>query len=137
MYWTFKGGLAFSPKTALNSTPIYVKEHLATKDVSYSDAITNKQGVQTNPYHIIDLFIQNNADNNKLAPYFNIKKDDRSVTINYNQGGHLTITEGETLNRYQNTPYLKTRYGKNTYLWKMTSQELEDPSNPYSRVIRV
>ena len=135
IYNFFRAGVGFSPKTFMSLVPTYVKERLNAdyngQKVSYVDTYRNFPSV--NPSIVIDQFIRNNWDNNKLVP----KKDIKSLKYHVDlKKGILTVTDqfgnGDTAS-LDGVFYMKTRINGQTYLWRLLSND--ERSMVYTRVM--
>ena len=135
IYNFFRAGVGFSPKTFMSLVPTYVKERLNAdyngQKISYVDTYRNFPSV--NPSIVIDQFIRNNWDNNKLVP----KKDIKSLKYHVDlKKGILTVTNqfgnGDTAN-LDGVFYMKTRINGQTYLWRLLSND--ERSMVYTRVM--
>lgn len=135
IYNFFRAGVGFSPKTFMSLVPTYVKERLNAdyngQKISYVDTYRNFPSV--NPSIVIDQFIRNNWDNNKLVP----KKDIKSLKYHVDlKKGILTVTDqfgnGDTAS-LDGVFYMKTRINGQTYLWRLLSND--ERSMVYTRVM--
>lgn len=97
-YCFFRAGIGFSPKTFMGLLPVQVKEQLK----GYVD--TFRVLPSSVPSLIIDQFIRNNWDNNKLVPK-------RKVTMNELSDGTMQIYKEEDIAKFKNTPYFKMTIG--------------------------
>lgn len=95
-YCFFRAGLGFSPKSFMSLVPVYVKERID----GYTD--TFRVLPTTSPEVVMDQFIRNNWDNNKLVP---IKK---ATMAKLENGNFEVYKEGEVA-ELQNTPYFKMK----------------------------
>lgn len=99
LYNYYRTGVAFSPKTFMSLVPTFVKENLTP----YVDAY--RKFPPTNPENVIDQFIRNNWDNNKLVPRVNFK----DVHFTTKKDGTMVLSKEKEVNDYQNSPYLKIK----------------------------
>ena len=114
-YNFFRTGLSFSPKSFINLAPTYVKERIPNYRETFK---TNAKPGEELPMSkiedisiIVDQFIRNNWDNNKLVP----KVEFKDVKI---QGNTLSITDSEIMKKHKDSMYLKVKRGNNTLLFK-------------------
>lgn len=118
-YNFFRAGVGFSPKTFMTLVPTFVKERLerslddGTK-VSYVNTYRNFPTV--NPNVVIDQFIRNNWNNNKLVPKKGDKGNHYQVDL---QQGTLTVRDKSDMADLRGVPYMKTYHNGQTYLWKL------------------
>lgn len=116
-YNFFLGGIGYSPKGFMSLVPTYVKEHLSRevngKKVTYLDTYRNFPEVI--PATVIDQFIRNNSDNNKLVPF----KGGKESKFLYNKKmTTLKVTDEKELKDLKDVPYFKTSNKGETILWK-------------------
>jgi hypothetical protein len=115
MYNFFRGGVVFNPKTFMGLTPYQVKEAIPGYRESY-----NKVSVSPSEYtHIIDLFIRNNWNENKLVPKIESKQvvDTLSAAIKDNKTDNVTIPN--SYNELGEVKYFKVTINKETSMWKV------------------
>ena len=114
-YSFFVAGMGFSPKTFMSVLPTYVKERLkGDNGASYIDTYRHLPDTEAYKDLIIDQFIRNNWDNNKLVPWRG--KDAKSYAII--DGGLLRITDLTEREEVRDLDYMKTKVKKQVYLWK-------------------
>lgn len=115
-YSFFRAGIGFSPKTFMSLVPTYVKEKLKSKDgnASYVDTYRNFPTVANNL--VIDQFIRNNWENNKLVPRKGGKDTHYNVDVKHNR---LTVYRPEEIADLAGISYMKTKVNNNTYLWHL------------------
>ena len=113
-YSFFRAGIGFSPKTFMALIPSYVKERLKSKDgsTSYVDTFRNLPTVV--PSLVIDQFIRNNWNNNKLIPWGGGKDSHLNIDIKHNR---LTAYTQEDVTSLEGTSYIKTKSKDTVYLW--------------------
>ena len=113
-YSFFRAGIGFSPKTFMALIPSYVKERLKSKDesTSYVDTFRNLPTVV--PSLVIDQFIRNNWNNNKLIPWGGGKDSHLNIDIKHNR---LTAYTQEDVASLEGTSYIKTKSKDTVYLW--------------------
>lgn len=130
-YCFFRAGIGFSPKTFMALVPTYVKERLATKLRNGDKATyveTYRKFPEVNFELIVDQWVRNNWDNNKLVPKKGSTEKDKDgkekegtkkshyiVDIN---NGKLIARTPEDIAELTNEKYIKTRQNNQTYLWK-------------------
>lgn len=117
-YSFFRAGIGFSPKTFMSLVPTFVKEKLKSKDsnASYIDTYRNFPTVV--PDLVIDQFIRNNWDNNKLVPIKGGKDTHYNIDTKH---GVLTVYRPEEVAELADITYIKTKAHNQTYLWKFKS----------------
>lgn len=117
-YSFFRAGIGFSPKTFMSLVPTFVKEKLKSKDgnASYIDTYRNFPTVV--PDLVIDQFIRNNWDNNKLVPIKGGKDTHYNIDTKH---GVLTVYRPEEVAELADVTYIKTKAHNQTYLWKFKS----------------
>lgn len=118
-YSFFRAGIGFSPKTFMALVPVYIKSHLSKtidgETVTYKDVYKGKYNHRIIDDNVIDQFVRNNWDNNKLVPWVNPKKSHLSISYNsktmtaYDKEGHSALA---------GKMYVKTSSKGTTYLWK-------------------
>ena len=124
-YCFFRAGIGFSPKTFMALVPTYVKEHLVSKDgqSSYVDTYRKFPNTEYLKKTIIDQFIRNNWDNNKLVPI----RGEEGTNYNVNLAkGTLKVYRDADKVDVQDLSYMKTKVGKDWYLWKRKEGKSED-----------
>lgn len=118
-YSFFRAGIGFSPKTFMALVPVYIKNHLSKtvddETVTYKDVYKGKYNDQIVDDNVIDQFIRNNWDNNKLVPWVNPKKS--NLGINYNTKTMIAVDE-DGFNALRGKMYVKTSSKGSTYLWR-------------------
>ena len=122
-YSFFRAGIGFSPKTFMSLVPTYIKERIKSKDgkSSYVDTYRNFPDVSMHFDRIIEQFVRNNWDNNKLAPYRGDKDTKYTIDVSH---GRLTIWREEDKASVRGLSYIKTKgKGGTTNLWKKVSKE--------------
>ena len=122
-YSFFRAGIGFSPKTFMSLVPTYVKERIKSKDgkSSYVDTYRNFPDVSMHFDRIIEQFVRNNWDNNKLAPYRGDKDTEYTIDVPH---GRLTVWREEDKASVRGLSYIKTKgKGGTTNLWKKVSKE--------------
>lgn len=95
-YNFFRGGIGFSPKTFMSLVPAYVKERIP----GYVD--TFRILPSTVPEIVLDQFIRNNWDNNKLVPR-------KKVTFKQLPNGHVEVFRPSEVRDLSGIQYFKTK----------------------------
>nr|DAP62187.1 MAG TPA: PolyVal ADP-Ribosyltransferase [Crassvirales sp.] len=96
-YCFFRAGIGFSPKTFMSLVPVYVKERLS----SYVD--TFRVLPSSTPEIVLDQFIRNNWDNNKLVP----RK--KNLVMRKLENGNFEVYKESDVKDLQKTQYFKMR----------------------------
>lgn len=96
-YCFFRAGIGFSPKTFMSLVPVYVKERLS----SYVD--TFRVLPSSTPEIVLDQFIRNNWDNNKLVP----RK--KNLDMRKLENGNFEVYKESDVKDLQKTQYFKMR----------------------------
>lgn len=107
-YCFFRAGIGFSPKTFMSLVPTYVKERIP----GYTDTFRLLPSV--NPYVLLDQFIRNNWDNNKLVPR-------RSVATTNLKNGHLEVSKESDVRSLKNITYFKMKVNGQDKLFSVVS----------------
>lgn len=94
-YNFFKGGIGFSPKTFMSLVPVYVKERIP----GYVD--TFRIFPSTVPETVLDQFIRNNWDNNRLVPR-------KKATFKQLPNGHVEVFRPSEVKELTGVQYFKT-----------------------------
>ncbi len=122
-YSFFRAGIGFSPKTFMSLVPTYVKEKLKSKDGNASYIDTYRNFPEIIPDLVIDQFIRNNWENNKLVPRKGGKDTHYNVDVKHNR---LTVYRPEEIADLSGISYMKTKVNNSTYLWHLTSDKGEE-----------
>ncbi len=122
-YSFFRAGIGFSPKTFMSLVPTYVKEKLKSKDGNASYVDTYRNFPEVIPDLVIDQFIRNNWENNKLVPRKGGKDTHYNVDVKHNR---LTVYRPEEIADLAGISYMKTKMNNNTYLWHLISDKGEE-----------
>lgn len=117
-YSFFRAGIGFSPKTFMSLVPTFVKEKLKSKDGNASYIGTYRNFPTVVPDLVIDQFIRNNWDNNKLVPIKGGKDTHYNIDTKH---GVLTVYRPEEVAELADITYIKTKAHNQTYLWKFKS----------------
>ncbi len=122
-YSFFRAGIGFSPKTFMSLVPTYVKEKLKSKNGNATYVDTYRNFPEVIPDLVIDQFIRNNWENNKLVPRKGGKDTHYNVDVKHNR---LTVYRPEDIADLAGISYMKTKVNNNTYLWHLTSDKGEE-----------
>lgn len=95
-YNFFRGGIGFSPKTFMSLVPVYVKERIP----GYVD--TFRILPSTVPETVLDQFIRNNWDNNRLVPR-------KKATFKQLPNGHVEVFIPSEVKELTGVQYFKTK----------------------------
>lgn len=95
-YNFFRGGIGFSPKTFMSLVPVYVKERIP----GYVD--TFRVLPSTVPETVLDQFIRNNWDNNRLVPR-------KKATFKKLPNGHVEVFKPSEVRELTGVQYFKTK----------------------------
>lgn len=95
-YNFFRGGVGFSPKTFMSLVPVYVKERIP----NYVD--TFRVLPTTVPETVLDQFIRNNWDNNRLVPR-------KKATFKQLPNGHFEVYKHSEVTELTGVQYFKTK----------------------------
>ena len=117
-YSFFRAGIGFSPKTFMSLVPTYVKEKLKSKDGSASYVDTYRHFPEVIPDLVIDQFIRNNWDNNKLVPRKGGKDAHYNIDLEHNR---LTVYRPEEISDLSEVTYMKTKAKGKMHLWHLVS----------------
>lgn len=105
-YNFFRTGIGFSPKSFMGLVPVFVKEKLK----GYNDTFRSLPTVD--PELVIDQFIRNNWDNNKLVPR---KKGLKYKTLSDTS---IEITDAQGIKSIKKSPYIKIKIGNQDVMFK-------------------
>ena len=122
-YSFFRAGIGFSPKTFMALVPTYVKERLKNENTGASYVDTYRRFPTVVPKLVINQFIRNNMDNNKLVPWKGGKDTHYNVNLKM---GELKIYRPEEIADLTDVSYMKTKIGKETYYWHLDSSTSEE-----------
>ena len=122
-YSFFIAGIGFSPKTFMALVPTLVKEKLKSKDGKTSYVDTYRNFPKVTPDLVIDQFIRNNWNNNKLVPMKGGK--DTHYNINLKKGELKVYRDNEKADLY-GVDYMRTKVNGDTYLWHFVKEENHD-----------
>lgn len=122
-YSFFRAGIGFSPKTFMALVPTYVKERLKNENAGASYVDTYRRFLTVVPKLVINQFIRNNMDNNKLVPWKGGKDTHYNVNLKM---GELKVYRPEEIADLTDVSYMKTKIGKETYYWHLDSSTSEE-----------
>jgi exodeoxyribonuclease-5 len=122
-YSFFRAGIGFSPKTFMALVPTYVKERLKNENTGASYVDTYRRFPTVIPKLVINQFIRNNMDNNKLVPWKGGKDTHYNVNLKM---GELKVYRPEEIADLTDVSYMKTKIGKETYYWHLDSSTSEE-----------
>ena len=128
-YSFFLGGVGFSPKTLMALVPLYVKERIKSEEGSASYVDTYRNFPDIVPDTVVDQFIRNNWNNNKLVPWKGGKDSHFRVDVKGNK--ELVVYDEKDLSDVANTSYMKVKVGNDVYLWKLSSVDENTGSRTY------
>ena len=119
-YCFFRAGIGFSPKTFMSLVPVYVKERLN----SYVD--TFRVLPSSTPEIVLDQFIRNNWDNNRLVP----RK--KNIVMRRLENGNFEVYKESDVKELQKTQYFKMKVDNVDKLYQQVL--LKDDSIEYKEV---
>lgn len=119
-YCFFRAGIGFSPKTFMSLVPVYVKERLN----SYVD--TFRVLPSSTPEIVLDQFIRNNWDNNRLVP----RKE--NLVMRHLENGNFEVYKESDVKELQKTQYFKMKVDNADRLYQQVL--LKDDSIEYKEV---
>lgn len=119
-YCFFRAGIVFSPKTFMSLVPVYVKERLK----SYVD--TFRVLPSSTPEIVLDQFIRNNWDNNRLVP----RK--KNLVMRHLENGNFEVYKESDVKELQKTQYFKMKVDNVDKLYQQVL--LKDDSIEYKEV---
>ena len=122
-YSFFRAGIGFSPKTFMALVPTYVKERLKNENTGASYVDTYRHFPTVVPKLVINQFIRNNMNNNKLVPWKGGKDTHYNVNLKM---GELKVYRPEEIADLTDVSYMKTKIGKETYYWHLDSSTSEE-----------
>lgn len=122
-YSFFRAGIGFSPKTFMALVPTYVKERLKNESTGASYVDTYRRFPTVVPKLVINQFIRNNMNNNKLVPWKGGKDTHYNVNLKM---GELKVYRPEEIADLTDVSYMKTKIGKETYYWHLDSSTSEE-----------
>lgn len=122
-YSFFRAGIGFSPKTFMALVPTYVKERLKNESTGASYVDTYRRFPTVVPELVINQFIRNNMNNNKLVPWKGGKDTHYNVNLKM---GELKVYRPEEIADLTDVSYMKTKIGKETYYWHLDSSASEE-----------
>lgn len=119
-YCFFRAGIGFSPKTFMSLVPVYVKERLK----SYVD--TFRVLPSSTPEIVLDQFIRNNWDNNRLVP----RK--KNIVMRHLENGNFEVYKESDVKELQKTQYFKMKVDNVDKLYQQVL--VKDDSIEYKEV---
>ena len=119
-YCFFRAGIGFSPKTFMSLVPVYVKERLD----SYVD--TFRVLPSSTPEIVLDQFIRNNWDNNRLVP----RK--KNLVMRHLENGNFEVYKESDVKELQKTQYFKMKVDNVDKLYQQVL--LKDDSIEYKEI---
>ena len=119
-YCFFRAGIGFSPKTFMSLVPVYVKERLK----SYVD--TFRVLPSSTPEIVLDQFIRNNWDNNRLVP----RK--KNIVMRRLENGNFEVYKESDVKELKKTQYFKMKVDNVDKLYQQVL--LKDDSIEYKEV---
>lgn len=119
-YCFFRAGIGFSPKTFMSLVPVYIKERLK----SYVD--TFRVLPSSTPEIVLDQFIRNNWDNNRLVP----RK--KNIVMRRLENGNFEVYKENDVKELQKTQYFKMKVDNVDKLYQQVL--LKDDSIEYKEV---
>lgn len=119
-YCFFRAGIGFSPKTFMSLVPVYVKERLNR----YVD--TFRVLPSSTPEIVLDQFIRNNWDNNRLVP----RK--KNIVMRHLENGNFEVYKESDVKELQKTQYFKMKVDNVDKLYQQVL--LNDASIEYKEV---
>lgn len=122
-YSFFRAGIGFSPKTFMALVPTYVKERLKNENTGASYVDTYRHFPTVVPKLVINQFIRNNMNNNKLVSWKGGKDTHYNVNLKM---GELKVYRPEEIADLTDVSYMKTKIGKETYYWYLDSSTSEE-----------
>ena len=108
LYNFFRGGIGFNPKTFMQLVPTYVKQRIPNYVETYRKLRTVVNGL------VLDQFIRNNWNNNKLVP---VKKIALEALPSNNQ--EFQVVDESRIDEMRDILYFKTVDNKGNYtIWR-------------------
>ena len=104
-YCFYKGGIGFNPKTFMNILPVQLRMRIK----GYAD--TFKKLPEISAQDLINQFVRNNWNDNKVVPYRSFAKP-----LQIHMGG-IVYMSGDEARQFQSTLAFKTKVGQNTVLF--------------------
>lgn len=112
-YFMYRGGVGFSPKTALSLLPVEVKEQIP----HYTDSFKNSNAPVINASAVIDMFIRNNCSDNRLVPPVSYDKLEGTF-----QDNTFTVTTEEAIDKFNNRMYFKTKINGQDVVYRKSNE---------------
>lgn len=107
-YCFFRTGIGFSPKTFMSRVPVYVKERIAGYVESFRKLPTAV------PEIVVDQFVRNNWDNNRLVP----RKTSKNVTLRDEGNDHVVVYKETQVQAMKDVPYFKIKVDNRDVLYQ-------------------
>lgn len=108
-YCFYRGGIGFTPKTFMSLLPNSIK----TKIPKYIESFKNQ--IVLNPEYVVDQFVRNNWQNNKLAP----RIQDAEDFIDFNENKTHGIVDFNYLSVFNGIEFCRIRLNKKDKLFKV------------------
>ena len=124
-YFIHRGGVGFTPKTAMNLVPTLLKE----KVPNYNEAFKVKNIPSIDALALLDMFVRNNWDNYKLVPLRKIGDKEKEIKGEFTPTG-VTITDASAVPQMQKLLYFRTKRGKEDILLKQKEVILDSLERP-------
>jgi hypothetical protein len=119
-YCFFRGGIGYSPKTFMHLVSVFLK----LKIPGYTDTFKKIPSVANDV--VMDQFIRNNWDDDKLVPRKKARsnKNKKGISFSFTSSGTLLIDNPKDVKRMSSTPYFKmTMQGKDLIFRMIISTE--------------
>lgn len=118
-YCFFRGGIGYSPKTFMHLVSVFLK----LKIPGYTDTFKDVPSVANDV--VMDQFIRNNWDDDKLVPRKKArsKKNKNGISFSFTESGTLRIDNPKDVLRMSSTPYFKMTMSGKDYIFKMIVSE--------------
>lgn len=118
-YCFFRGGIGYSPKTFMHLVSVFLK----LKIPGYTDTFKDVPSVANDV--VMDQFIRNNWDDDKLVPRKKArsKKNKNGIPFSFTESGTLRIDNPKDVLRVSSTPYFKMTMSGKDYIFKMIVSE--------------
>ena len=118
-YNFFRTGIGFSPKSFMNLLPISMRDKIKGYNKAY-EVHSDEFGNNVSPEILLDQFIRNNADNNKLVPWVDIPKGEtlKNATVKLSDSDTNTYEMSHDKYDVKNKTYIKVKVGNETKLLK-------------------
>lgn len=118
-YYNFwRTGIGFSPKSFMGLFPVGLKNKIAGYNETYV-VDNNSFAENVEPMNVLDQFVMNNADNNKVAPRVRLVGPE---ALKYEKDGRTYTFTGDTYFSVGDKLYIKSKVGGSDVLLKRTSK---------------